>query len=128
MRLLVFALGMSVITGLAAQEGDRESLEYFPQQLTAGRLLYYCAGSSMTSRGRERIKTCAGFISGVEEGVRLLEARKLLSEPSGVCVPAGTSSSRFAEVYRRYGLERRADDKPAAAVVLDVLRRAYPCD
>ena len=127
MRILLLFLSMSMVSGLAAQEGDADELEYFPQQLTASRLLYYCAGSRLTSSGRERVKTCAGFISGVEEGVRLLEARKLLTEASGICVPKGTSSSRFAETYRRYSVKRTDDDEPAAAVVLEVLRKAYPC-
>jgi len=65
-------------------------------------------------------------VSGVEEGVRLLEARKLVTEPTGICVPKGTSSSRFAETYRKYAVKRSDDDAPAAAVVLDVLRQAYP--
>lgn len=126
MRFLVLMLGMSTAMGLAAQE-DGGSPDYFPQQLTASRLLYYCAGSSLTSSGRERVKTCAGFISGVEEGVRLLETGKLLKEPSGICVPKGTSSSEFAAMYRRYTVKRTDDDKPAAAMVLAMLGEAYPC-
>lgn len=128
MRLLFLILGMSTVIGLPAQEDGGDSLEYFPQQLTASRLLYYCAGSSLTGSGRERVKTCAGFISGVEEGVRLLEARKLVRAPTGICVLKGTSSSSFAETYRKYAVKRSDDDAPAAAVVLDVLRQAYPCD
>ena len=56
-----------------------------------------------------------------------MEARKMLKEPSGICVPKGTSASRFAESYRRYAVKRTGEDKPAAAVVLEVLRHAYPC-
>lgn len=128
MRILLLLVGISTVTGLAAQEGNADALEYFPQQLTAGRLLYYCSGSALTGSGRERVKTCAGFISGVEEGVRLLEARKLLIEPLNVCVPKGTSASRFAEAYRRFAVKRTDTDEPAAAVVLEVLGHAYPCD
>ncbi len=127
MKKILFGACMSMTLGLAAQEGG-EALEYFPQQLTASRLLYYCAGSSLTGSGRERVKTCAGFISGVEEGVRLLEARQQLKEPSGICVPKGISASRFAKTYRKYAVKRTDDDSPAAAVVLDVLRQAYPCE
>lgn len=127
MRILMLLLGMSTMMSLSAQQGGANELEYFPQQLTAGRLLYYCAGSALTNSGRERVKTCAGFISGVEEGVRLLEARKLLTSPSGICVPKGTSSSRFAETYRRHAAKRTDEEEPAAAVVLEVLRQAYPC-
>lgn len=126
MKLILFVACMSMTLGLAAQE-DGDALEYFPQQLTASRLLYYCAGSALTASGRERVKTCAGFISGVEEGVRLLEGRQLLKEPSGICVPKGTSASRFAATYRKYAAKRADDNSPAAAVVLDVLRQAYPC-
>jgi len=128
MRILLLLVGLSAVTGLAAQEGGADELEYFPQQLTASKLLYYCAGSSLTTSGRERVKTCAGFISGVEEGARLLEIRKLLNEPLSVCVPEGTSASRFAEAYRRFAVKRTDTDEPAAAVVLEVLRHAYPCD
>jgi len=128
MRTLLLLLSMWTATGLAAPEREADALEYFPQQLTASRLLFYCAGSALTNSGRERVKTCAGFISGVEEGVRLLEARAQLTEPSGICVPKGTSSSRFAEAYRRYAVKRTSEDEPAASVVLEVLRKAYPCE
>jgi len=126
MRLIVLISAVSAATGLAAQEGNG-SLDYFPQQLTASRLLVYCAGSSLTSTGRERAKACGGFISGVEEGVRLLEARRLLKEPSGICVPKGTSASAFAKAFRRHAAGGTRNDQPAAAVVLEMLKKNYPC-
>ena len=58
MRILLLLLGMSTMTSLSAQQGGADELEYFPQQLTASRLLYYCAGSALTNSGRERVKTC----------------------------------------------------------------------
>ena len=128
MRVLLSIIGISMAMAVMAQDDRGDVLEYFPQQLTSGRLLYYCAGSLLTNTGRERVKTCTGFISGVEEAVRLLEARKLLKEPSGICVPQGISSSRFAGIYRKYAVRRTGDEQPAAAMVLEVLRDAYPCD
>lgn len=127
MRFLALVLSMSVAAGPAARESGGDAPDYFPQQLKANRLLYYCAGSSLTGTGRERLKTCAGFISGVEEGVRLLEARGLLTEPSGICVPKGASSSMFAQAYRRHAAKGADNDKPAAEVVIEALRKAYPC-
>ena len=43
----------------------------FPQQLTASDLLTYCSSSSLTDLGRKRQRYCWGFISGVEETIRL---------------------------------------------------------
>lgn len=43
----------------------------FPQQLTARDLLTYCSSSSLTDLGRMRQRYCWGFISGVEETIRL---------------------------------------------------------
>ena len=55
---------------IAAQEEGMEP--QFPQQQSAGDLLRACASSRLTSTGRERRRYCAGFVSGVEEAVRML--------------------------------------------------------
>lgn len=127
MRIPMLFLGLLATTGLAAQESGGDEDVYFPQQLTASELLYACASSSLSNRGRERRRFCGGFISGVEESLRLLDARQGLAGPSGVCVPKGVSATTFGEMYRKYARDGKDREKPAAAVVIDALRDAYPC-
>ena len=127
MRIPVLVLASLLTTSLWAQESGGDGEDYFPQQFTASELLYACASSSLSNRGRERRRFCGGFISGVEESLRLLDARQGLKVPSGICVPKGVSASAFAEAYRKYALDRKDADAPAAAVVIEALRDAYPC-
>jgi hypothetical protein len=127
MRIFVPFMGLLLASGLAAQESAGDRGVYFPQQLTASELLYACASSSLSNRGRERRRFCGGFISGVEEAIRLLDARQGLARPSGICAPKGVSASAFGEMYRKYARDGRGRGKPAAAVVIEALRDAYPC-
>lgn len=74
----------------------------FPQQLTARNLLTYCASSSLTDLGRTRQRYCWGFISGVEESMRLPQYALLQSTTSAICVPKGVSSRNLAKAYTKY--------------------------
>ena len=58
-----------------AQSTTDEKEQYFPKKLTAHQLLNLCAASSLTSGGRNRKRFCTGFVSGVEETLRLLRIR-----------------------------------------------------
>ena len=109
---------------LAAQEQEMEP--QFPQQQSAGDLLRACASSRLTSTGRERRRYCAGFVSGVEEAIRLLG-------PAGqsgprVCTPPDVTASALAEAFVKYGASHKGElSDPAAAVVQHALASAYPC-
>lgn len=127
MRLLIVIAGLLIGgTAWASQESEPVQ-QYFPQQITAKKLLVYCASSAMTKVGRERRQYCAGFVSGVEESVRLLDEDLPQSVPR-ICVPEGVSARKIAEGYIDYAnVRQRSMDQPAAAVVIEALRDRYPC-
>ena len=123
---MLFCLLLLASAGsLAAQEEAMLELQ-FPQQQSAGDLLRACASSRLTSTGRERRRYCAGFVSGVEEAIRLLG-------PSGqsgmrICTPPDVTASALARAFVNYGATHEGELRdPAAAVVQDALASAYPC-
>jgi len=122
-----FIILYSLLPMLAlAQESVTQEQTRFPQQMSAGRLLEACASSSMTRTGRERRTYCAGFVSGVEEAVRVLQDQHKLE--ASVCLPEGVSAKALSDVFIRYSANRRQYlDKPAAALVLEALTDAWPC-
>ena len=100
----------------------------FPQQLTAHDLLTYCSSSSMTTLGRQRQRYCWGFISGVEETIRL--TMHMSGQPVAVkiCVPKGASSRNMARAYIRYAGHRDTNlALPAAQIVIEALSSSYSC-
>jgi hypothetical protein len=96
--------------------------------LSAGELLNNCAASSLTSLGRERRRFCAGFISGVEESMRLAQERGHDADADAMCPPSKVSARQLAESYARYANQNREElNRPAAEVVAKALRHTYPC-
>ena len=95
------------------QPSDPEVI--FPQRFTARDLLYACNSSALTDVGRERRRYCAGFISGVEEAVRLLQAGQAAGGGPRICLPVDVSSRRLADMYTRYAARNDAVlEQPAA--------------
>ena len=127
MKLPIVIAGL-LIGGFAwASQESEPDQQYFPQQITAKKLLVYCASSAMTKAGRERRQYCAGFVSGVEESVRLLGGGASKSV-FRICVPEGVSARKIAEGYVDYAsAKQRSMDQPAAAVVIEALQDRYPC-
>lgn len=124
---LLCALLCSFVPLPVAAAGD-SSESYFPQQMSAGELLQACASSAMTSKGRERRRYCQGFVSGVEEAMRLAQRGASSGASLTLCVPSGTSSREFAETYMRFAGRRGADlQQAAASLVIEALQEAYPC-
>ena len=123
---MLFCLLLLASASLAAQEEEMMELQ-FPQQQSAGDLLRACASSRLTSTGRERRRYCAGFVSGVEEAIRLLG-------PSGqsgmrICTPPDVTASALARAFVNYGATHKGELRdPAAAVVQHALASAYPCN
>lgn len=110
-----------------AQESVTREQTQFPQQMSASRLLEVCAASSLTRAGRERRRYCAGFVSGVEEAVRVLQEQHKLE--ASVCLPAGVSAKALSDVFIRYSANRHQHmDEPAATAVLKALMDAWPCE
>ena len=125
MTRTIFPVFMPLCLLLAAgAAGADEPAAVHPQQLSARDLLQACASSALTATGRERRRYCDGFVSGVEEGVRLgVQAPEM-----SICVPADISARRLSEAYIRYAADHRNDlGRPAAVVVMDALRETYPC-
>jgi hypothetical protein len=124
-RIAVALFVMMISTIPAAQEGEDMELQ-FPQQQSAGDLLRACAASRLTATGRERRRYCAGFVSGVEEAIRLLDNGG--NEGPRICTPPDVTASALADAFVRYGATHKGELKdPAAAVVQHALAEAYPC-
>lgn len=124
--LLAVILLASPLSLIANEKTPSES--YFPQQMTAKELMQACASSTLTRTGREKRRYCHGFVSGVEEALRLAKKASSAGNNSAVCAPADKSSHDFAVVYMRYTVRKDVDlNRAAALVVLDALENAYPC-
>ena len=125
--LLMF--GLLITVGARAQESTLDGEPYYPQRLTAKDLLHACASSSLSNLGRRRQQFCAGFISGVEETVRLQQQQNLPTSGTGYCFPQGMTARRFASVYKGYALKKDIDlDRPAVQVVIEALADRFGCD
>lgn len=126
MRILL-VIGLALVAAVAVAEDPGKMDNYFPQKLTAQRLLQYCASSGLSSSGRNRQNYCSGFVSGVEESVRLLDADDR-SGSSAICVPADKPARHFRDVYVRHASKQSTDlTRPAVLVVLEALAAAHPC-
>jgi hypothetical protein len=77
----------------------------YPQRVRAGTLLSTCDSGAMTAEDRERRRYCAAFISGVEEGVRLVEQARGM-KPT-VCPSAWVTSPSMVDAYMSYAAEHR---------------------
>jgi hypothetical protein len=118
-------LFLSPMLALGQQDQVQEQTQ-FPQQMSASKLVEACASSALTRTGRERRRYCAGFVSGVEEAVRILQDQHKLE--ASVCLPEGVSGKALSDVFVRYSASRRqAMNEPAATVVLEALTNTWPC-
>jgi len=100
MRFPEFLLAMMLRTLATAQEPSAEVEPQFPQQQSANDLLRACASSSLTAVGRERRRYCAGFMSGVEESMRLVHRMGHLEV--SVCPPERVTARALANAYISY--------------------------
>lgn len=125
--LPVLALALAALAADAHEVPEATALEpEFPQQQSAGDLLRACASSRLTAAGRERRRYCAGFVSGVEEAVRLLGMGKAAG--LRLCTPSNVTAATLADAFVRYGASHESRlDEPAAGIVLYALAEAYPC-
>jgi len=126
-KSLITILGLFVTVSAATGEETGDVEQYFPQQISAEELLRYCASSTLTKLGRERRKYCSGFVSGVEESLRLLGPKQDASGRS-TCVPAAVNARKLAENYVDYaGLRQDRIKQPAVVIVIESLQHSYPC-
>lgn len=125
-RTLTLLTVLSLAPGAQPQAQETEMEPQFPQQQSAADLLRSCAASRMSGAGRERRRYCAGFVSGVEEAIRMLQGSR---QPGlRLCTPEDVTASVLANVYVKYGANHKGElPDPAAIVVLHALTDAYPC-
>lgn len=129
MKIITMCVLFFIACGPAMGNPDADTTQsIFPQQLTARELLTYCASSSMTDLGRKRQRYCWGFVSGVEETIRLpLHATKQ-PKAQNICVPKDVSSRSLAKAYSQYARRRNTNlARPAVQIVVEALSSAYPC-
>ena len=129
MKIITICIFFFFTWGTAIGQSDTENTQpIFPQQLSASDLLAYCSSSSMTNVGRTSQRYCWGFISGVEETIRLpLQTAGQTATPT-ICVPKGVSSRTMARAYSQYAARKGTDlARPAVEVVIEALSNTYPC-
>ena len=128
-RHAVLALALTLLAAAAQAHEVPEataSEPQFPQKQSARDLLNACASSRLTASGRERRRYCAGFVSGVEEAIRLLGLGK--AADLALCTPDDVTATQLANAFVRYGAGHESElEEPAAGVVLYALAEAFPC-
>jgi len=128
MKTFFFTFIFCLCFGAAFANDQQENDTVFPQKLTAKDLMYYCSSSYLTATGRLRKKYCAGFISGVEESVRLHDQLFNVKNGQKICLPKGKNASQYSKVYTQYASQKTTDlSKPAASVVIEAFKQAFPC-
>ena len=130
MRLAFLALCSTLLLPLSASGSPDDGEEVFPQQMNARKLMTFCASSALTAKGRSQRRYCDGFVSGVEEGMRLHNFTHPANSDVDIafCVPAGKSSRALSEAFVRHATTQDVNlEQPAAAVVLEALQRRFSC-
>jgi hypothetical protein len=129
-HLTLIALSLAPLIAAAQAPPTEQAQPEFPQQQNAGDMLLACASSRLSRVGRERRRYCAGFVSGVEEAVRLMQMDGPTQVPTStrICTPENISAGELAEAFIQYGANHEGElPDPAALVVLHALQSAYPC-
>ena len=129
MKIITICILFFFACGVAIGKDDTDTTQpIFPQQLTAHDLLNYCASSSLTELGRQRQRYCWGFISGVEETIRLTSHASGQPVALKICVPKGVSSRNLAKTYIQYAGRRDTNlARPAAQITTEALSNTHPC-
>ncbi len=128
MRPTFLALCSTLLVSQPGTASTSDVETVFPQQMNARKLMTFCASSALTAKGRIQRRYCDGFVSGVEEGLRLYEYSFPVAPRVSVCVPAGTSSRELSQAFIQHATSKGAGlDQPAAAVVLEALQKKFAC-
>ena len=111
-----------------AADRHAESGDVFPERMNAHQLLTACNASSITSSGRQNRYYCDGFVSGVEEAVRLYQPVSSTLPYVRICMPASVSTRELRNILTRYATRYKSElGKPAARFTFNALQWAYPC-
>lgn len=127
-RTMLLVLFCMISTSTLAAEMKAAPDIVFPQKLTAEELQMFCAASGMSSTGRQRQRYCEGFLSGIEEGVRVLGLISGTETTPALCMPADVSGRQMRIAFVRNSVSMDpAKDKPSALYAIEVLEKSYPC-
>lgn len=128
MRYVIIVVLTIMTFSLKAAESDTVEEPFFPQQLTAKKLLLNCNSSSLTLVGRRNQNYCLGFVSGVEEGLRFYEKEYVKSAVPQFCIPSKTKSKQLVDAFNKYAVANQsALNKPAVLMIVEALKIAFPC-
>lgn len=128
MRTLFLVLLCMIAIPIPAAEERVASDTIFPQKLTAGELQVFCAASVMSKTGRQRQRYCEGFLSGIEEGVRVLGLISKMETAPSLCMPADVSAWQMRSTFvKNSAAMKPAKNKPSAMFAIEVLEKSYPC-
>lgn len=107
------------------------------QSVTGNQLLDNCSGS-----GIERTAYCLGYLSGVNEGLRLGVILPLLAEGGSTadelnahanaylltCIPDNVTNQQNMDIVTRYLQDNPSTrHQPAHVLVIMAMREAFPC-
>ena len=120
--LLLLILSSFTLAGWG-QEPESPDPPVPPVKESAGGLLKTCTASSLTPRGRLRLRYCYGYLAGVEETMRVL-----MKAQDVFCPPPAITTRELAEVYVSYA-SVRSDSLhfPAVTMAARALRDRFPC-
>jgi hypothetical protein len=125
--LLLMLLWVLAAPVMSAEESGASDI-VFPQKLTASQLLVSCASSSMSATGRLRQRYCEGFLSGLEEGVRVHSLIAKQEVAPSLCVPPDVSARQLRAAFVRNSAKMTlSKEKPAAMFAMKVLQSSFPC-
>ena len=121
---LFCALGLH---GLPAAEAQSDQPYRMPYQLTAGELAELCRAGQTDEAQTMRNLICAGYITGVRDGVEVGAAPALRGQ-SLFCLPSGFSRDDSMRLFRDYMAVRpERSGLPAAMVVALAFKERHPC-
>ena len=128
MRSAFIALCSTLLLPLSGTASTSDVEAVFPQQMNARKLMTFCASSALTAKGRTQRRYCDGFVSGIEEGMRLYKFTYPTESDVAVCVLASTSSRALSQAFIQHASSKGVDlEQPAAAVVLEALQQRFAC-
>ena len=125
MRGIVFVLVLVLVLLPHAAPWGQEaySNSLTPSQQTGRYLLKACTASALTPTGRVRRQYCAGFLTGVEETLRVVAPAE-----AGFCAPEAVTTRQLVAAFTRHATAHPdATDQPAAVIATQSLRQSFPC-
>ena len=115
------------VHGLPAAKAQSDQPYRMPYQLTAGELAELCREARADPAQTMRNLICAGYITGVRDGVEVGAAPAMRGQTL-FCLPSGFSRDESMRLFRDYMTARpERSGLPAAMVVALAFKERYPC-